>query len=57
MKTHPFTVIRGGKSEATPPPRKFAQIDNTRLIGDRMMERFFADRDKAIDRLRAQGKL
>lgn len=50
-------ITRGGQSKPEKVPTKFAKIDNTREIGDRIMEKLFADRDKYIDRMRAQGKL
>lgn len=50
----PFKIIRGGQAEPTPTPTKFAQFDNRRAIGDRMMAKHFAKRDKAILRERAK---
>lgn len=51
---HPFKVIRGGQAEPTPTPTKFAQYDQRRAIGDRMIAKHIADRNKAIERERAK---
>lgn len=52
---HPFKVVKGGQAkEPAPRKKKYAQFDQTRALGDRMMKRFFADRDKAIDKMRAK---
>lgn len=52
----PFKIIRGDQEAPISIPTGFAKFDNRRAIGDRIIARHIADRDRAIDRERNQTK-